>query len=137
MSMILDDLLVARPYRCFDGMRISINLARRPTEDGILETDASDCQPFDVIYQSKPVTMKLLHLLSTALLAAVLPVAIAGPMPAYDTEDVQQSPNKRFVAVPSLVPRPECHGRCGENGGCAHDCTCHRVRGSCVGWKNV
>ncbi|EEQ32642.1 hypothetical protein McanMca71_004002 [Microsporum canis] len=49
--------------------------------------------------------MKVLNILSAALLAAVLPVAIAGPMPAYETDDIEQTPNKRFVAIPNLVPR--------------------------------
>ncbi|KAM5440997.1 hypothetical protein MferCBS31731_003781 [Microsporum ferrugineum] len=55
--------------------------------------------------------MKVLNILSAALLAAVLPVAIAGPMPAYETDDIEQTPNKRFVAIPNLVPR----GCSGEN----------------------
>ncbi|KAM5480912.1 hypothetical protein McaMca56_007660 [Microsporum canis] len=80
--------------------------------------------------------MKVLNILSAALLAAVLPVAIAGPMPAYETDDIEQTPNKRFVAIPNLVPRG-CSGVCGENGGCSQHCTCHRVHGSCVGWKSA
>ncbi|EFR03518.1 hypothetical protein MGYG_06516 [Nannizzia gypsea CBS 118893] len=44
--------------------------------------------------------MKFTSLLSTGLLATLLPVVIANPMPLQESAGVQQSPNKRYAAVP-------------------------------------